>query len=270
MFIKFIRLFVFFSFPVLLFSCAVQQKAPYYLQNVTDTSSMIHTAFPELHIQKNDQLSIQVYSASTQPQVSDVYFNLPSSSGTSGSGAQAGNAGGGNTSGFLVDVNGNIEYPRLGTLHVEGLTKLELADLIKKKINEKDTALINPSVIIRFLNFKVTVIGQVGHEGLLNVPGERLTILEAIGLAGGITDYGKKNDVRVVREINGKREIGTIDLSSKDLFNSPYYNLTQNDYVIVNPTKQKAKMADQSMVTQRISLALSIITATAFLYNIFK
>lgn len=113
-------------------------------------------------------------------------------------------------------------------------------------------------------------MGQVGHEGVVNVTGERLTILEAIGLAGGITDYGKKNDVRVIRETDGKREIGTIDLSSKDMFNSPYYNLMQNDRVIVYPTKQKAKMVDQTLVMQRISFALSIITATAFIYNIFK
>ena len=76
--------------------------------------------------------------------------------------------------------------------------------------------------------------------------------------------------VKVVREIDGKREIGTIDLSSKDLFDSPFYNLEQNDYVIVYPTERKAKMVDQSIVAQRISLALSVITAAAFLYNIFK
>lgn len=273
---KFIRHSILFAFPViLLVSCATQQKAPYYLENVSDTSSIINTPFPELHIQKNDLLSIQVYSASTQPQVSDAYYNLPSTSsvstpGSIGGQSSAGSAAGSNNSGFLVDVNGNIEYPRLGTLHVEGLTKLELADLIKRKINEKDTVLINPSVIIRFLSYKVIVLGQVGHEGVVNVTGERLTILEAIGLAGGITDYGKKTDVKVVREIDGKREIGTIDLSSKDLFNSPYYNLMQNDQVIVYPTKQKQRMVDQSVVIQRVSLALSIITATAFIYNIFK
>ncbi|HWC55137.1 MAG TPA: polysaccharide biosynthesis/export family protein [Chitinophagaceae bacterium] len=271
---KFIRLSVLFALPVLLLaSCATQQKTPYYLENAADTTSIVNTPFPELHIQKNDLLSIQVYSASTQPQVSDAYYNLPSTSNVnvSGSGAQSsGTPVSGNNSGFLVDVNGNIEYPRIGTLHVEGLTKIQLADLIKSRINEKDTVLINPSVIIRFLNYKVIVLGQVGHEGEVNVSGERLTILEAIGLAGGITDYGKKTDVKVVREIDGKREIGTIDLSSKDLFNSPYYNLMQNDYVIVYPTKQKTRMVDQSLVAQRISLALSIITATAFIYNVFK
>jgi polysaccharide biosynthesis/export protein len=272
---KFIRLTGLFILPVFWISCGTQQKVPYYLENAADTSSIINTPFPELHIQKNDLLSIQVYSASTQPQISDAYYNLPSSSPISAPSSIGGQSSGSgatssNNSGFLVDVNGNIEYPRLGTLHVEGLTKMELADLIKKKINEKDTVLINPSVIIRFLNYKVTVLGQVGHEGEVNVTGERLTILEAIGLAGGITDYGKKTDVKVVREVDGKREIGTIDLSSKDLFNSPYYNLMQNDYVIVYPTKQKEKMVDQSIVVQRISLALSIITATAFIYNVFK
>lgn len=267
---KIVRLSVLFVALVFLVSCATQQKIPNYLENVNDTTSMINAPFPELHIQKNDLLSIQVYSASTQPQLSDAYYNLPSASSAGGSSSSGQSASGGNSSGFLVDVNGNIEYPRIGTLHVEGLTKLQLADLIKKKINEKDTVLINPSVIIRFLSFKVNVLGQVGHEGIVNVTGERLTILEAIGLAGGITDYGKKNDVKVVREIDGKREIGTIDLSSKDLFNSPYYNLMQNDQVIVAPTKQKSKMTDQSMVAQRISLALSIITATAFIYNVFK
>lgn len=266
---KFIRFSVFLILPViLLFSCATQQKTPYYLENATDTSSLINAPYPELHIQKNDLLSIQVYSASTQPQVSDAYYNLPSNSPAGQSGG-TGNAGG-NNSGFLVDVNGNIEYPRIGTLHVEGLTKQQLTELIKRRINEKDTVLINPSVIIRFLSYKVNVLGQVGHEGVVNVTGERLTILEAIGLAGGITDYGKKNDVKVIREIDGKREIGTIDLSSKDLFNSPYYNLMQNDNVIVYPTKQKSRIVDQSVVAQRISLALSIITATAFIYNIFK
>ena len=128
----------------------------------------------------------------------------------------------------------------------------------------------DPTVIIRFINFKVTVMGQVGKEGPVAVPGERLTILEAIGLAGGITDYGKKNAVRVIREVNGKREIGAIDLSSDSLFVSPYYNLVQNDIVLVDPTRLKAKQADQSIVAQRITFALSLITTAAFLYNILK
>jgi polysaccharide export outer membrane protein len=108
-------------------------------------------------------------------------------------------------SGFLVDVNGNIEYPRLGTIHADGLTKIQLADEIKKKLTDPEPDLLtNPSVIIRFLNYKVTVLGQVGHEGVLNIPAEKVTILEAIGLAGGITEFGKKDEVKILREVRMK------------------------------------------------------------------
>ena len=129
---------------------------------------------------------------------------------------------------------------------------------------------MNPNVIIRLMNYKVTVLGQVNKEGTINVQGEKLTVLEAIGLADGINDYGKKNNVKILRETDGKREIGIIDLSSKNLFDSPYYNLVQNDILIVEPTGKKAKQEDQAIVAQRVSFALSVITAAAFIYNIFK
>ncbi len=257
---KFTRIVLLFVLPLYLISCGTQKKAPYYLENVVDTSGKQEVKTPELLIQKNDQLSIQVYSMSTKPEASDVIYNLPS----------AGAGSGASTGGYLVDAYGNIEYPRLGTIHAEGLTKQELATEIKKRLTQPVELLKDPTVIIRFLNFKVIMLGQVGHEGPVNVPGERLTILEAIGLAGGITEYGKKNKIKIIREINGKREIGYIDLSSKTVFESPYYNLMQNDVVLVEPTKQKMSQTDQAALSQRISFALSLITAAAFIYNIFK
>ncbi|HEY6062055.1 MAG TPA: polysaccharide biosynthesis/export family protein [Chitinophagaceae bacterium] len=255
---KFVRILSLFVLPVYLISCSTQKKTPYYLDNVVDTTGKEEVKIPELQIQKNDLLSIQVYSISTKPDISDAIYNLPAGS----SGAQTG--------GFLVDAYGNIEYPRLGTFHAEGLTKQELAAEIKKRLTQPVELLKDPTVIIRFLNYKITILGPVGHEGVVTVTGERLTILEAIGLAGGITDYGKRNNVKIIREINGKREIGIIDLTSKDLFASPYYNLAQNDIVMVEPTKQKLKQAEQSLVAQRITFAMSLITAAAFIYNIFK
>ena len=258
---KFIRVLLLLALPFYFISCGTQHKLPNYLENAVDTSGKGEIKYPELIIQKNDLLSIQVYSVSTQPEKSDILYNLPTSNASSGPGTSGG---------FLVDANGNIEYPRLGSFHAEGLTKQELAAQIKKKLTEPVELLKDPTVIIRFLNYKVTVIGQVGHEGVVNVPGERLTIFEAVGLAGGITDYGKKDKVRIIREINGKREMGIIDLSSKDLFESPYYNLMQNDVVIVEPTSQKAKQTDQALVAQRITIAIGIITSAAFIYNVFK
>jgi polysaccharide biosynthesis/export protein len=259
---RFLRLFPLLAFPVFLFSCATQHRLPYYLDNVVDTSGKSEVKIPELIIQKNDLLLIQVYSLSTKPE-SDLPYNLPMATSSGGSGTNA-------TGGFLVDVNGNVEYPRLGTFHAEGLTKQELAAEIKRRLTQPVELLKDPTVIIRFLNFHVTMMGQVSQQGAITVPGEKLTILEAIGLAGGITDYGKKDNVKIIRETNGKREIGLIDLSSKDLFESHYYNLVQNDIVIVEPTSRKVKQEDQNIVAQRISFALSLITAAAFIYNIFK
>ncbi len=257
---KILRITLLLGFSFYLISCSTQHKIPYYLENAVDTSSKQDVKVPELRIQKNDQLSIQVYSLSTQPEKSDAIYNLPVASSSSGN----------TTGGFLVDANGNIEYPRLGIFHAEGLTKQELAAQIKKKLTEPIELLKDPVVIIRFLNYRVIMLGEVNKGGVVSAPGERLTILEAVGLSGGITDYGKKNNVKVIREINGKREIGIIDLTSKDLFESPYFNLMQNDIVLVEPTNQRAKQTDQNLVTQRISLALSLITAAAFIYNIFK
>ncbi len=240
--------------PIYLISCGSQKKVPYYLENVNDTTGTSEVKIPELKIQPGDLLSIQVYSASTRTEA-DALYNLP-----------AGGGGGG----FLVDVNGDIEYPRLGTIHAEGMVKSDLAAEIKKRLTQPDTLLRNPSVIVRFLNFKIIVLGTVGREGVINLQGERVTILEAIGLAGGIPDHGRRNRVKVVREIDGKRETGYVDLTSKELFESPYYNMMQNDVVIVDPSNLKNKQADQAIVAARISFALSLITSAAFIYNIFK
>jgi len=143
-----------------------------------------------------------------------------------------------------------------------------LADNIKSKI--PDSALANPSVIVRFMNYRVTVLGEVGHAGTFEIPYEGVTILEALGLAGDIPLTGKKTNVRVIREMNGMREYGTIDLTSKDLFNSPYFHLMQNDIVVVEPRKSKLRSNEQSIVAQRIAFALTIVTSAGIIYSIFK
>ena len=258
---KFIRILLLFSFPVYFFSCKPQQKLPNYLENISDSTGKGDVKIPELRIQKNDLLSIQIYSMSTKPEISDILFNQPVASGSGGST--------GSSSGYLVDLQGNIEHHRLGVFHAEGLTKQQLVGEIKKRLTVPVEQLKDPTVIIRFLNYKVIVIGEVAKPGSIFVPGERITILEAIGLAGDITQYGRKNTVKVVREIDGKRETGTIDLSSKELFDSPYYNLMQNDVVMVEPAKVKAKTAEQALIAQKISFALTIATVAASIANIF-
>jgi polysaccharide biosynthesis/export protein len=259
---KFTRIFLLLALPVYLFSCRTQQKLPHYLEHVTDSIAKGDVKIPELRFQKNDQISIQISSLSTKPEVSDIIYNQPTSMSSGGGQNLA-------LMGYQVDLDGNIEHHRLGVIHAEGLTKQELAAVIKKRLTEPVELLKDPTVIIRYLNFRVTVLGEVSQVGSVSIPGERLTILEAVALAGGINDFGKKENVRVLREINGKRESGIIDLSDKNIFESPYYNLMQNDVVIVEPTKQKRNDAEQARISQKIAFGFTLVTVAATLANLF-
>jgi len=255
---RLISLFCFIITCFLFISCHTQKQTAYnYIENVRDTTGKDAVKYFDPVIQKNDLLSILVYSNSTKPEISDALYNPPALSGSSN---------GNNSGGYLVDPDGNIRFPRLGIIHAEGLTKKQLADSITSKIPDLE----NPTVIIRFSNYHITVLGEVGHQGTFVIPYEKVTIFEALGLAGDIPVTGKKDNVRVIREINGNREIGTIDLTSKNIFESPYYNLQQNDVVLVDVKKSKVKQVDQALVTQRITFALSLVTSIALLYNIFK
>lgn len=243
----------------LMSSCSTQQRIPNYLHNISDTTRLGTVNFPQLRIQKNDQLSIQVFSASTKRDISDAPYNLPAVPGSEGG-----------TAGYLVDADGNIEYPMLGVIRAEGLTRQELGEFIKTKINEKDSVLASPSVIVRFLNLRVTVLGEVGKQGIIQFPGERVNIMEAIGLAGGISEFGMKNNVKVIREANGEREVGVLDLSSDSVFHSRFYNLMQNDLVLVDPAPRKAKKTEQEAFFRQAGFVISIITATAVVIRLFQ
>ncbi|HEV8504288.1 MAG TPA: polysaccharide biosynthesis/export family protein [Chitinophagaceae bacterium] len=262
--------FLFCSLLIALFfiSCNSQKKVVYnYIEDANDTLVKNAVKNFEPLIQKNDLLSIQIYSNSTKPDISDALYNPPALNGTSGSqGGSGGSTGGSSNRGYMVDMDGNINFPRLGRIHVEGLTKRQLADTIVSKIADLE----NPTAVIRFLNYRITVLGEVGHQGTFTIPNERVTIFEALGLAGDIPVSGKKDNVKVLREVNGDREIGTVDLTSKNIFESPYYHLQQNDVILVEVKKNKVKQADQALVLGRIAFALSLVTTLAILYNIFK
>src|SRR5215207_11665282 len=163
------KLLLFLAIIVWNASCTPQKKsANTYLQNMPDTIAPIVTSLPDAIIQKNDILSIRVYSMSINP-ATDLPYNLPEQVGAGGSGA---------ATGFLVDPHGNIEYPRLGTIHVAGLTKEELGETIKKKLEGQ---LMQPTVNVRFLNYRRTILGEVRSPGTYTVPTDKITKLEALG-----------------------------------------------------------------------------------------
>lgn len=250
-------LFFPFLIIILLASCK-SQRALGYVEDFTDTSGKVQVKYPEPLIQKSDLISIIVYSDATDGGKTDAYYNMPNIAGTS--------SGGTIQQGYLVDNDGYIQYPRMGKIKAEGLTKTQLSEEVKKKL---ETVLTNPSVVVRLLNFKITMLGEVARPGPITIPSEKITILEAIGLAGDVSIYGKKNDIVILRDIDGTVEHGKIDLSSKTLFESPYYFLRQNDVVLVNPNKNKARLSDQ-VFNQRLGIAFSIINTIALLYNVFR
>ncbi len=255
--IAFMKILSFFLLPVIVisfFSSCKTQSAFGYVEDLTDTSGRMQVNYPEPLIQKSDVLSILVYSDAIDEGKTDAMYNA-----ANGSVASA-------TQGYLVDLDGNIQFPRLGKIKAEGLTKPQLSEEIRKRLAGQ---LSNPTVLIRLTNFKITMLGEVGRAGPITIPSEKITILEAIGLAGDVTIYGKKDDIVIFREVDGAVEHGKIDLSSKTLFESPYYFLRQNDVVLVNPNKNKARLNDQ-VFNQRLGIAFSIINTIALLYNIFR
>lgn len=241
------------------FSCRTQRAVYNYLEDINDSSFRKSVYIAEPVIQKNDLLSIQVYSAALDPEV-DKLYNIQVQQG--GGGAQNSQL-----MGYLVDVHGNIEMPRIGTIKAEGLKKGELETAIKQKLS---TQLTNPNVIVRFLNFRITMLGEVGSPGVLNIPTERLSVLEAIGMAGGVTEFGTIKQVRVLREVNGERQLGVLDLTSKEIFSSPYYQLQQNDVVVVNQTRYKLRQTEQQRVTQQVGFVTGIISTVALVIAIFN
>jgi polysaccharide biosynthesis/export protein len=255
---RFIFLFVVAGFVLLLSSCRTQRAITNYIEDMKDTASKKTFYITEPRIQKNDQLSISISSLSLDNET-DQKYNPVASTGFNQQAPQL--------FGYLVDQKGEIEIPRVGIIHAEGLTKDQLAAIIKDRLRGQ---LTEPTVIIRFVNFRVMVMGEVGRPGVQGVSVENLNILEALAMAGDITLFGNKKQVKVVREINGQRQVGIIDVSSSSMFESPYYQLKQNDVVLVEATKYKMAQTEQQRVSQQLGFALSIITSIALLYNIFR
>ncbi|GAB3005846.1 hypothetical protein GCM10027051_01080 [Niabella terrae] len=251
----------------LLFSCKIQQNLPQYLEKANEENIDKTVTIPELIIQKNDLLAIQVYSDFIPPDANpDDLYNQPTPDG----GAMTNNSANmlGNTTnpsqGYLVDNNGNIEYPRLGLIKAEGLTKLQLQEEIKKRLISPIELLKNPTVIVRFQSYKVTAVGEFNAPQTFNIPTEKINIFQAVSMAGGITQWGQKDKVKVIREHNGKRELGLVDLSSPDVFTSPFYFLKQNDIILVDPIPEKAKVFDENTTRSRVGLITSFVSvATA-------
>lgn len=161
---------------------------------------------------------------------------------------------------FLVDLSGNIDFPVLGKIQLAGLSMEQARDTFKSKLQRY---INNPIVNIRCLNFKFTVLGEVNRPATYTMSEGSVTVLEAVGLAGDLTNYGNRKNILVIREQDGKRAFGRIDLQDRKVFASPYFYLKQNDVIYVEPRKQKT-----GVVSDQAAKVLPWVSAGAILANV--
>jgi polysaccharide export outer membrane protein len=210
-----------------------------YFQNGTDT---VATLQKQTTIQSGDLLSMQVFSQTINQEQAAI-FNINASGNSA-------------VQGYQVNEAGNIEVPMIGSIKAAGLTKEQLQYSLTQKLT---TYVKSPTVTVRFLQFNVNVLGEVRLPGTQRFQTDKVTIIDAISAAGDLTDYGKRNDITVIREENGKKIFYQVDLRKKNFFESPAYLLQPNDIVYVSPNKTKLKNVSADPEKQRrTGLFLSI------------
>jgi polysaccharide export outer membrane protein len=237
-------------------SCTSTKKVAYFQDvSIAKQSELGNTArFTEPTIQSDDILSISIFT--TDPSTNMIVNQAASQAISTSVGAVSSLSATPPTSGFLVDKNGEIDLSIIGKVKVFGLTSFQARDLIKSRA---EVVYTNPSVQVRFANFKVTILGEVNRPASYVIPNEKVTVLDALGLAGDLTIFGKRENVTLIRDNNGKKEFARLDLNSKEIFNSPYYYLKQNDVLYVEPNKGKAASLNQAR-TQTYALIGSLLS----------
>ncbi|MBR1766550.1 MAG: polysaccharide biosynthesis/export family protein [Bacteroidales bacterium] len=246
---------------LLLASCREQQELAYFKDAPRDVETKQSGSFSK-GIQTNDLLYIYVESRAPE---ATVRFNQETNK-IAVDGGVVMNPGNNAVSGYLVNNDGDIIFPVLGRIHVVGKTHAQLATEIEQRL-VSEGHILDATVTVKLMNFKVSVLGEVSRPGQIVATGERLTIFEALSMVGDLTIFGQRHNVTVVREENGTRVVGELDLTSQEVFESPYYYLHQNDVVYVEPNMKKKRTSDRDpIVLSYISSAVSIVSVAASVF----
>jgi polysaccharide export outer membrane protein len=238
-------------------ACSNQRKFTYF-KDVSDTASQFNiadTGYKPVIIKGDDLLQINISSPNPE---ANTFFISPGASAANGNGTTASSSS--NTNTYLVDKEGGIDLPLVGRVTVIGLNTVQAKNVIKKVVSPY---LKDPIVTVRLLNFKVTVLGEVNKPGDYIVPNERVSLLDAVGMAGDLTIYGRRDNVLLIREHEGKKTLTRLNLNYSTLFQSPYYYLQQNDIIYIEPNKAKAATNDLAAIRN-----ISILTTLATLASI--
>lgn len=258
------RITFYFLLTVLALSASscVTQKSVRYLQDMPKYGMPINESL-EATVAPYDELRILVLSNTGKDDELLKPFNAIQSMGSNYY-----NNGGINMSGYLVDVEGNIQFPVLGKLHIAGLTRLQLQDTIAAQL-KRNGQLKDPLVVVRFLNFKVFMLSSSGGK-VINVTNERCTFLEALAMAGGLDWYTRRDRIGVMREVNGKRVIHYLDPRSTEIFNDEFFVLQQNDIIFTEERAYKFFNSNLNTVLGFISSIAGLATSAVTIISLYK
>lgn len=241
-------LFVSFIAMALMMSSCITSKSIRYLQDMPKEGLPINEAL-EATICPYDELRIRIYSEGGDEDELVKPFNIM---GNLGNGGNYGY-------GYLVDVNGNIQFPILGELHVEGLTRLQLQDSIRIRLQDEGYV-NNPLVVVRFMNFKVFFLSSTGGK-VINISNERCTFLEALAMAGGLDLYTRRDRIGVMREVNGRRIVHYLDPRSTAIFDDEFFLLQQNDIIFTEINARRYVTEAYANWSLLLSAVSSVLTA---------
>jgi polysaccharide export outer membrane protein len=233
-------------FVILFLTSCASKKNILYLQNIDSIGNSNELVNYETRLQNDDLLSIIV--SADQPEAT-LPFNMPQIQGNYQINE---NQDGIKT--YLIDAEGNIDFPVVGKIKLGGLTRNEAINKLTNAIKDYIT---NPQINLRILNYKISVLGEVVRPGNFKISGERITLLEAISMAGDLTIYGNRGNILVIRELNGTKTFTRIDITKADFMNSPFYYLTQNDVIVIEPNKTKV---NSSVIGPDVATALTALT----------
>ena len=254
-----VGIYLFISYTILsIFSSCANTKKIEYFNDITDSAKILSPGEMEPIIQKKDILSISVSSLSNE---ATVIFNTPNLPMTPSSSSSPNMP---QTAGYLVGEDGTIKFPLLGNIPAVGLTQKELENKITYLLINKKL-LFDPIVNSRFLNFRVTVLGEVNHPGVVLVPAEQISILEAIGQAGDLTIYGVRHNVMLIRQVGQYKIVKRLNLNSSSLLRSPYFFLKSNDVIYVEASK--TKVASTDFTRQLLPIIFSGISVVVIVLN---
>lgn len=251
----------------LLASCQAYKKVPYLQDPEVVGQAVQQETLYDAKIMPKDQLTVVV--SCTNPELA-APFNLTGAGSAGMTAVNSQSASQSSQQTYLVDNEGNINFPVLGALKVGGLTKKEVEQMVMEKL--KPYIKENPIVTVRMVNYKISVLGEVARPGTFTISNEKVNLLEALAMAGDMTIYGIRDNVKLIREsADGKQQIITLDLNKAETLLSPYYWLQQNDIVYVTPNKAKARNSDISNSTSLWVSATSILVSlTNILVTIFR